>query len=316
MATRRVIPSSSRWLLVLLIAIVEGQRIAERKCNEYREEVVARKGLVALTLTSKPIYYNIYNCSKSVDLIVGGEAARKDEFPHQALLGWPSTERGRKYNFFCGGSLISERFVLTAGHCGFLMGVGKPSVVRLGENDLDDGGEDHADFDIAKFIKHPNYRYKFGYYDIALVRLVDTVLFSKQIRPACLWTGRVMNFTSGVATGFGLTGDAGDSSSTLQKVTLNFVDNRVCDWIFAGTRKLATGLNDAQLCMAAPRGERKDTCQGDSGGPVQVVTDNAGCTYHVVAITSTGGACGVENSAAVYTRVSSYVDWIEKVVWS
>lgn len=55
--------------------------------------------------------------------------------------------------------------------------------------------------------------------------------------------------------------------------------------------------------------------QGDSGGPLQVVLDNPYCMYSVVGVTSFGKFCGFKNSPAVYTRVSSYVPWIESVVW-
>jgi secreted trypsin-like serine protease len=58
-----------------------------------------------------------------------------------------------------------------------------------------------------------------------------------------------------------------------------------------------------------------DTCQGDSGGPLEVKL----YAYHklipfVVGITSFGSAaCGSE-MPSVYTRVSSYVHWIESQV--
>lgn len=52
----------------------------------------------------------------------------------------------------------------------------------------------------------------------------------------------------------------------------------------------------------------------DSGGPLQIVLDLK-CVSHVVGVTSFGDACAKENSTAVYTRVSAFIDWIETQVW-
>jgi secreted trypsin-like serine protease len=54
------------------------------------------------------------SCIKSTSLIVGGEPASLHEFPHFALLGF---QFDNELKFLCGGSLISENFVLTAAHC-------------------------------------------------------------------------------------------------------------------------------------------------------------------------------------------------------
>lgn len=55
--------------------------------------------------------------------------------------------------------------------------------------------------------------------------------------------------------------------------------------------------------------------QGDSGGPVQVVTPGNICTFQLIALTSFGKSCGIADSPGVYTRISSYLDWIEPIVW-
>ena len=62
--------------------------------------------------------------------IVGGTDSAVGEFPHAVVLGYNTTEPG-KYVFHCGGSLISEKFVITAAHCLTLKG-NQPEIVRIG----------------------------------------------------------------------------------------------------------------------------------------------------------------------------------------
>jgi secreted trypsin-like serine protease len=55
-----------------------------------------------------------YECNVFTGLIVGGIETKAGEFPHMAAIGW---KVGGGYAFKCGGSLISERFVLSVAHC-------------------------------------------------------------------------------------------------------------------------------------------------------------------------------------------------------
>ena len=68
-----------------------------------------------------------------------------------------------------------------------------------------------------------------------------------------------------------------------------------------------------QVCAGKLTGG-KDTCQGDSGGPVGIEILGRRVMHHVIGITSFGIDCG-SKVPSVYTRVSSYVDWIESIVW-
>lgn len=71
----------------------------------------------ALTLLSKPSGVSDlkeYSCHPFIALIVGGEKSRVGEFPHMAAIGF-TVDGSTRFN--CGGSLISEKFVLTVAHC-------------------------------------------------------------------------------------------------------------------------------------------------------------------------------------------------------
>uniref|UniRef100_T1GFY9 Peptidase S1 domain-containing protein n=1 Tax=Megaselia scalaris TaxID=36166 RepID=T1GFY9_MEGSC len=68
--------------------------------------------------------------------IYGGVETRLDEYPWMALIEYQKP--GNKKGFHCGGSMISNRYVLTASHCINARSIPadwKPISVRLGEWD-------------------------------------------------------------------------------------------------------------------------------------------------------------------------------------
>lgn len=164
-----------------------------------------RTGIIPLIARPVPVVHEEYNCTNTVEVIVGGVEAQEGEFPHQALLGWQPVDQfgSEEYDFLCGGVLISEWYVMTAGHCI----LHEPLVVRLGEHELNEEVVDHhVDFDIERVVRHPRYKGSSAYNDIALIKLKQKVRFSTYIRPACLWTANTINYTTAIATGFGQLG--------------------------------------------------------------------------------------------------------------
>lgn len=61
--------------------------------------------------------------------IVGGEEADVGEFPFMAAIGYQNLDGDT--DFDCGGAIVSEKFVVTVGHCANLKGK-QPKLVRLG----------------------------------------------------------------------------------------------------------------------------------------------------------------------------------------
>jgi secreted trypsin-like serine protease len=71
------------------------------------------------------------------------------------------------------------------------------------------------------------------------------------------------------------------------------------------------------MTLPAPRRATNKFQLSDSGGPLQVVLPNNKCIYSIIGVTSFGPtSCGASDAPAVYVRVSSYLDWIESIVWT
>lgn len=97
------------------------------------------------------------------------------------------------------------------------------------------------------------------------------------------------------------------------KVELDILGNYVCNEAYDDDPE--SRLTDKMMCAGKLSGG-KDTCNGDSGGPIQITTNNNMCLYYIIGITSFGSSfCAQKYSPGVYTRVSSYVDWIENKIW-
>ncbi|CAH0718146.1 unnamed protein product, partial [Brenthis ino] len=317
-----------------------GRRISEIKCLEYiwelkkRENATERAELCEMYVINQVKKGNIpeYIFTINSPVIFGGRHAVAREFPHMGAIGWRArntTKMWKKWVFKCGGTLISKNFLLTAAHCSkiSLKGVfdivgNEPEVVRLGLQVIEDNEfllyGDPVDIEIKRFIVHPMYDPPKKYFDIGLIELVSEVKFMSNIQPACLWS--YQNFQTlgknGTITGWGST-EADSHSYALQVAVVDIIDTPQCDLILQPYRNRNwRGLRSHQMCAGILEGG-VDTCQGDSGGPLQVKIplDTDDHMYWVLGITSFGIGCGRINQPGVYSRVSSFIDWIEEHVW-
>ncbi|XP_026808260.1 venom protease-like [Rhopalosiphum maidis] len=254
---------------------------------------------------------------KNLLTIVGGTKAEVMEFPHMVLLGFGKKIKNVEWS--CGGSLISDRYVLSAAHCSE---IGKKSPVKwalLGDNDIgsNEGDADPQVREIVQRILHPNYKPPSMYNDIGLYRLNTPVQFNRFILPVCINSDEQLTTKQAIAIGWGRTSSAGQTSNVLMKVSLDFVEQNECNRSYSSSASpnLEFGINpSSQICAGKMEGG-KDTCQGDSGGPLQIAHPEFECMYTQVGITSFGRLCGEPNVPGVYTKVSNYVSWINSIVW-
>ncbi|KAJ9594346.1 hypothetical protein L9F63_014222 [Diploptera punctata] len=300
------------WCFVIVISSGE---IAQKKCEEYANAVYQDED--SPVLTPNAVNNKVSTCGiVEVPLVVGGTDAGSKEFPHMAVIGYGNSPRNAEWD--CGGSLVSEEWILSVAHCAKSRDKGPAKWVRLGELVLGKTNDDTEIQDIAikEVIVHPDFKTPAKYNDIALIRLENKAEFTEFVRPACLHVDMGIKDKRGIATGFGITDyDKSTRSNHLQKVTLDFISPDECSKYFTnGGAQVPEGIKDTQVCSGVLSGG-KDTCQGDSGGPLQVVLEKPYCMYSIVGLTSFGKFCGYKNSPAIYTRVSSYIPWIENIVW-
>ncbi|EDV92711.1 GH18680 [Drosophila grimshawi] len=281
-------------------------------CTDYKKRIFEKSEDYSYLLPDAPIVRKtIDNCRRYSPLIVGGKPADPKEFPPMARLG--HRQEGNTA-WFCGGTLISNRFVLTAAHC-FDSEDGDVNVVRLGDLDFDSDKDDAApkDYAVADNIRHPNFTSTELYNDIALVKLAEDVRFDQYKHPACMPFETGQNMDSFIAIGWGSTRLAGQSWSQLLKVKLDRIGDEVCRRVIEESDDYPLGFETStQMCVGSS--ESKDTCNGDSGGPILVYHKDYPCMYHIMGITSAGIACGTPKIPSVYTRVHHYLDWIMTVM--
>ncbi|XP_029730806.2 uncharacterized protein LOC115267739 [Aedes albopictus] len=247
--------------------------------------------------------------------VYNGDPVEPGEYSAFAAIGW--TRNSTNVDYLCGGTLITLKYVLTAAHCSVDGMQKRPDTVRLGDVDLfsDENDENVQQIAITRFIKHPSYRALRSYNDIALVELQEDIKPGPFVCSACLWTDMILNFDLLTVMGFGSTKLGSGLSPVLMKADLPPLDDNECKDQFPINRKIAEGVKETQFCAASPN---KDACPGDSGGPILIdLVDPSPSGLQkkvpfVTGVISIGTGCN-EGSIGLYTRVASYVDWIQNV---
>jgi len=228
--------------------------------------------------------------------IVGGTQADVNEWPWQAALVTQSRQ-------FCGGSLINDRYVLTAAHCTDGMTASEITVL-LAEHKLSNSGETElVTRSVSEIIEHSKYDDNTLVNDIALLKLESPVTVSDTVLPVCL-PPEGLKYANEKAwvTGWGTTSYGGSAANVLREVKVKVWSNAQCR-----NGNLGDAITNKMLCAGSTG---KDSCQGDSGGPLVFKNDDR--DFEQIGVVSWGYGCGSEGYPGVYTRVNKYLDWIEK----
>lgn len=255
---------------------------------QFASSVVNMKCLVLAAVVS-------YLCNFRVDAnkIVGGSDAEEGSAPYQTSL---------QYNekHFCGGVIIHQQFVLTAGHC---LSSLKPRDIKIsvGTNDLSNGS---IYYQPDKFIAHNRYFKPTYHNDIGLVRLSRKVEFNDKVRLIEFSKNEIPLNSTLTLTGFGKLGVNKTSSDKLQKLDLNVIKNDDCNKSYKKYAPESVTIGAGHVCTFNKKTE--GACGGDSGSPLTL-------DHQLVALVNAGIPCA-EGFPDIHARVSYFHDWIRSMI--
>lgn len=201
---------------------------------------------------------------------------------------------------FCGGSIIDEYWVVTAGHC--IVYPKYMVTIRAGSEQRGTGGSTHK---VGKIIKHEGYqtnRFGIPFNDLALIKVETPFKLDGTRQPIPLFEEdeEALDGSLSTITGWGALKEYGRYPEILQTTSIPIVSKKVCNRAYSNLGGIAPG----QICAAHPIGE-KDACQGDSGGPLAINGRLAG-------IVSWGNGCAKAGFPGAYTSIAVYRNWIDK----
>ncbi|XP_071568271.1 trypsin epsilon-like [Temnothorax nylanderi] len=224
--------------------------------------------------------------------IVGGRFAKPGEVPYQVSLQRIKTGKHR-----CGGVIIGRYYILTAAHC--VDGVDVSTIsANVGLIYLEEQCAVHL---IESSYIHEDYNPDDSWInDIALLKLQSPIKYSPLVSPVPLTLNQNIPVgTEVVASGFGDLSYRGKENKRLHVVDIKIADQDYCRNVWTNKSKK---IYDTQICANDPTIE-KGSCQGDSGGPLTLNNE-------LIGFYSWGFKCGDKIYPGVYTRVSSYIQWI------
>uniref|UniRef100_A0A1I8P6L5 Peptidase S1 domain-containing protein n=1 Tax=Stomoxys calcitrans TaxID=35570 RepID=A0A1I8P6L5_STOCA len=239
--------------------------------------------LIAVLLALSSLAHALPNVGR----VVGGEDAEVGQFPHQVSL----QRSDGSHN--CGGSILNERFILTAAHCVVKAGVvpypPQNFQVRVGSVQYMTGGKL---LQLKRIIVHKKYGNFLN--DLALLELEQPLQWTDNIKPIEMADTEVPSGEDVIVSGWGRLWNGGPIPQHLQWNTLKAMSTKEC--------LMAINMgNDSLMCLA--HAKDNGVCNGDSGGPATYQGKLVGVAGFVV------GGCGTKNPDG-YAKVPYHKKWI------
>ncbi|XP_076449252.1 trypsin-1-like [Babylonia areolata] len=239
--------------------------------------------------------------ARSHSRIVGGELVSKcSVVPWQVRLIIGDN--------LCGGSIISDRHILTAAHCLHEM-QDERITVTAGDIEMWVDELNEKTFEVEHFIIHQDYDPGTFENDIALITLGEKMDFNKCIHPICLTPVHTPAGEKCTVSGWGTTSSGGDISYNLKMAHVITTIGSGCNSTFGIEDSNYVTNPDLQICAGYPYGGQ-DSCQGDSGGPLVCWNGQRG-HFVQAGVVSYGRGCASANLPGIYTDVAVYLDWID-----
>ncbi|XP_045455963.1 transmembrane protease serine 11D-like [Melitaea cinxia] len=238
--------------------------------------------------------------SSAVRRIIGGMETCINMYPYNVAIS-------RSGKHWCGGSIIDEQWILTAGHCFESAYDGDkrklvPFIVRAGSSFHNRGGYQAR---VNKVFFPSGYSPGNADYDYSLLRLDRPLPIGRNIAVLNLPAKDYLIESDDIliVTGWGSTHESGFGNipDRLRFVPVPIMKVQECQ------KAYRFYISPRMLCAGYATGG-KDACNHDSGGPA--VRDGV-----LIGIVSFGGKkCGDPRSPGVYSRVSEITEWVEQTV--
>ncbi|XP_048198047.1 transmembrane protease serine 12 [Perognathus longimembris pacificus] len=236
--------------------------------------------------------------------IIGGTEAQVGAWPWIVSL---QIQSGNLLAHICGGSLVRDRWVLTAAHC--TNDARDPLMWRavIGTNDIYRNSPQSKKIKITAIIIHPDFIMDTFVNDIALFHLKKAVKYNDYIQPICLPFGvfqKLDQNTTCFVSGWGRTKEEGNGTNVLQEAEVHYISRELCN----SESGYAGVIPETSFCAGDEDGAF-DTCRGDSGGPLMCYLPEYK-RFFVMGITSYGHGCGRRYFPGVYCGTSFYQQWL------